>query len=125
MPSQQFGRCVLVIDLSPHIVRQFLKFDKDGMAPTLKKSTPFVEGASKGGNPLTLPDGAILESGESCIFSYLKKRDRVKGVFERAENNKHGRIRYKDQAYSISYYAIRDLKEVDNNDKEYKTDRSL
>jgi hypothetical protein len=46
----------------------------------------------------------------------------VKGVFEGAKDNEYGIIRYKDEVYSISYYAIRDLKEVDNNDKEYKTD---
>ena len=104
----------------PDFVQQFLKFDKDGMAPALKRITPFVEGASKGGNPLTLPDGAILESGESCLFLHPEKRDWVKGVFEGAKDNEHGRIRYQDQVYSISYYAIRDLKEVDNdnNDKE-------
>jgi hypothetical protein len=88
------------------------------MAAALKKISPFVEGASKGGGPLTLPDGAILEPGESCIFLHPEKRDWVKGVFEGAKDNEHGRIRYKDQVYSISYYAIRDLKEVDNNDKE-------
>ena len=59
-------------------------------------------------------DGAILESGESCLFLHPEKRDWVKGVFEGAKDNEHGRIRYKDQVCSISYYAIRDLKEVDN-----------
>jgi hypothetical protein len=88
------------------------------MAAALKRIRPFVGGASKAGNPLMLPDGAILESGESCIFLHPEKRDWVKGVFEGAKDKEHGRIRYKDQAYSISYYTIPDLKEVDNNDKE-------
>jgi len=87
------------------------------MAP-VKRITPSAEAASKHGGPLTLPDGAVLESGESCMFLHPEKRDWVKGCFEGAdEDNKHGRIRYKDQVYLISYYAIRDLKEVDNNDK--------
>ena len=108
----------MCVSNTPDFVRQFLKFDKDGMVPALKRITPFVEGASMGGNPLTLPDGAILEFGESCLFLHPDKRDWVKGVFEGAKDSEHGRIRYRDEVYSISYYAIRDLKEVDNNDKE-------
>ena len=68
--------------LSPDFVPQFLKFDKDGMAAALKRISPFARGASKGSGPLTLPDGAVLESGESCRFLHPEKRDWVKGVFE-------------------------------------------
>jgi hypothetical protein len=61
--------------LSPDFVRQFLEFDKDGMAPALKRISPFAGAASKRGGPLTLPDGAILECDEWCMFLHPEKRD--------------------------------------------------